>query len=262
LSDRQILYALSDVSHLRPIYEHFARELEQSGRRSWLDEEMAALIDPAVYNADPAEAWRKLRPRSGKPRFLAILKELAAWREREAQKRDLPRGRLLRDDALLEIAAHAPDRPEELGRLRSLNPRIAEGPFGGPLIEAVKRGQATPEADCPRLPESHLGPQGAGPLVDLLRVLLKLRSEQSGVAPRMIASTDDLERLATGEPADLPALHGWRLEVFGTHALALKDGRLAFASEGGQIILLERLADGTLTPAAAPVKRRNRSRRR
>jgi ribonuclease D len=147
LTDRQILYALADVSHLRPIYEHLAHELERSGRRSWLDEELAALSDPKLYAMEPREAWRRLRPRSSNRRFLAILRELAEWREREAQRRDVPRNRILRDEALTEIAAHAPSAAEELARARSFSAKIAEGPFSAALLAAVARGRALPEAE-------------------------------------------------------------------------------------------------------------------
>ena len=259
LTDRQILYALSDVSHLRPIYEHLSAELERSGRRSWLDEELAALSDPKIYQGDPREAWRRLKPRSSNRRFLAVLRELAEWREREAQRRDVPRNRIVRDEALTEIAAHAPRATTELAKSRSMSAKVAEGPFGEAIVAAVKRAQSLPEDECPELPPMPARATSGAPLVELLRVLLKLKSEESGVAPRLIASADDLDQIAApGEAPDVAALHGWRLEVFGHDALALKEGRLALTAERGQILLVPREPDGAL---GEPIKRSGRRRR-
>jgi len=260
LTDRQILYALADVSHLRPIYEHLERELERSGRRSWLDEELAALNDPKILVVEPREAWRRLKPRSGNRRFLAILRELAEWREIEAQRRDLPRNRVIRDEALTEIAAHAPERAEELARSRTISPKVAEGPFGDAMLAAVRRARALPDAECPEPPSLDQKAMGGTPLADLLRVLLKMKSEESGVAPRLIASSDDLDRIAApGDANEVPALHGWRLEVFGSDALALKEGRLALSAERGRILLVPREPSGAL---GEPIKRSGRRGRR
>ncbi len=256
LTDRQVLYALSDVSHLRPIYEHLARELERTGRRPWLDEELAALSDPKIYAADPREAWRRLKPRTSNRRFLAILRELADWREREAQRRDVPRNRIVRDEALTEIAAHAPTAAEELGRARAMSPKIAEGPFGEAILAAVRRGKGLPETECPSLPPAPARGLGGSPLADLLRVLLKMKSEESGVAPRLIASADDLDLIAApGDASEVQALGGWRYEVFGADAQALKEGRLALAAERGRILLVPREPGGAL---GEPIKRSGR----
>jgi ribonuclease D len=262
LTDRQILYALGDVSHLRPVYEHLAAQLERSGRRSWLDEELAALGDPGTLTVEPREAWRRLRPRSSNRRFLAVLRELAEWREHEAQRRDLPRNRVIRDEALSEIAAHAPEAATELARLRAITPKVAEGPFGEALLAAVRRGKALPEAELPEAPSSAPRVIGGTPLADLLRVLLKMKSEESGVAPRLIASADDLDRIAApGEVDGVDALGGWRHEVFGADALALKAGRLALTAERGRILLVPREPSGAL---GEPIRRsgRRRGRRR
>lgn len=259
LTDRQVLYALSDVSHLRPIYQHLSAELERSGRRSWLDEELAALSDPKVYETDPREAWRRLKPRSGNRRYLAVLRELAEWREREAQRRDVPRNRIVRDEALAEIAAHAPRTVAELAKSRSMSAKVAEGPFGEAILAAVNRARELPEAECPELPPAPARPASGAPLVELLRVLLKLKSEESGVAPRLIASADDLDRIAAlGEAPEVAALHGWRFEVFGKDALALKQGRLALTSERGHILLVPREPSGAL---GEPIRRSGRRRR-
>ncbi len=247
LTDRQVLYALSDVSHLRPIYEHLARELERTERRSWLDEELAALSDPKLYAADPEEGWRRLKPRTANRRYLAILRELAAWREREAQRRDVPRNRIVRDEALTEIAAHAPSKANELAHSRAMSPKIAEGPFGEAMLAGVQRGLAVPEAECPILPPPPARGLGGSPLADLLRVLLKMKAEDSGVAPRLIASSDDLDLIAApGEVTGVAALGGWRFELFGADALAMKDGRLALSAERGRIILVPREPSGAL----------------
>ena len=264
LTNRQVLYALSDVSHLRPIYEHLSRELERTARRPWLDEELAALSDPKLYTADPDEGWRRLKPRTGNRRFLAILRELAAWREREAQRRDVPRNRIVRDEALTEIAAHAPTTAEELSRSRAMSPKISEGPFGEALLAAVKRGKTIPDAECPLLPPAPARGLGGSPLADLLRVLLKLKSEESGVAPRLIASADDLDLIAApGDVTGVQALQGWRHDVFGMAALALKEGRLALSAERGQIIIVPREPSGALgEPIMKQSGRRGRGRGR
>ncbi|MCC7167335.1 MAG: ribonuclease D [Rhodospirillales bacterium] len=240
LSDRQLAYALSDVTHLRVAFEKLEARLERTGRLSWLDEEMAILTDPATYQIAPEDYWRRLKPRSSAPRFLAILREVAAWREREARERDLPRNRVIRDESLLEIAAHGPASAEELAHTRGLSKSQAEGRWGQALLAAVARAKAIPEADCPRPIERPEPRRGAGPLVELLKVLLKTRSESHDVAQRLIATTDDLDAIADDDGADVPALHGWRREIFGADALRLKHGKLAlaFAPDGKSVRLL------------------------
>jgi ribonuclease D len=238
LSAKQISYALSDVTHLRPAYEALARKLAASGRAGWLAEEMAILMDPATYRADPEEIWRRMKPRGAKPRFLAILKEVCAWREREAQRRDTPRNRVVRDETILDVAAHAPETLEDLARMRGVNRGFAEGRLGQELFEAVKRGLATPLDKAPTLPESPDLPPGLGPVVELLKVLLKMKCEEGGVAQKLVATTADLERIAADDIADVPALQGWRREVFGEAALDLKSGRLGFTLKGRKIVLM------------------------
>jgi ribonuclease D len=239
LSERQLHYAISDVTHLRPAYEKLMRRVGKAGRLDWVKEEMALLTDPATYRLDPRESWRRLKPRSDKPRFLAVLRELAAWREEEAQRRDLPRNRLLRDESLLEIAAHAPADIEALARTRGLSRSFAEGRQGTALLEAVQRGLAVPEADCPRMPPRQDLPTGLGPLVDLLRVLLKTKCELAGVAQRLVASSDDLQQIAADDAADVPALTGWRRDMFGADALALKHGRTALTAAGKTVRIIK-----------------------
>jgi ribonuclease D len=238
LSDRQIRYALDDVVHLRPIYERLDRQLDKNGRAPWLSEEMAVLTDPATYRVDPAEAWRRLKVRAGKPRFLAVLKEIAAWREEEAQRRDLPRNRLIRDEALLEIAAHMPTTVDDLARTRGLSRGTAEGKVGQGILAAVQRAIAKPEREWPRPePKAEL-PSGLAPLIDLLRVLLKTKCEAEGVAQKLVASAADLELIAADDAAKVPALSGWRRTLFGEDALALKHGALALTAKGKRIAII------------------------
>jgi len=239
LTDRQLQYALSDVTHLRQTYEKLRRRIEKSGRADWVKEEMAVLTDPAIYRIEPREAWRRIKVRGDKPRFLAILREVAAWREDEAQRRDLPRSRIIKDESLIEIAAHAPSTVEELARSRGLGRGFAEGRQGETLLAAIKRGLQVKEADAPHPPPRTDLPPGLGPIVDLLRVLLKMRCEAHEVASKLVASADDLEQIAADDKAAVPALTGWRRELFGADALALKHGRLALTAAGRHIKIVE-----------------------
>lgn len=231
LSERQITYALSDVTHLRVVYEKLKRQLDKSGRFSWIAEEMAVLNDPATYRGDPELAWRRLKPRGSSPRLLATLKEVAAWRERTAQRIDIPRQRLLRDEQLLEIASHAPKTVEELAMTRGLGRGFAEGWQGRELIEAIDRARALPDSELPARERPAEQIRAPGAVVDLLRTLLRLKAEQAGVAGRLVANADELDRIAAGK-RDVPALKGWRREVFGADAIDLIDGRLALALSG------------------------------
>jgi ribonuclease D len=240
LTDRQLHYALSDVTHLRPAYEKLRKRLDHDGRSGWLVEEMAVLTDPKTYCTDPDEAWHRLKPRSSSPRFLIVLKELAAWREREAQDRDLPRQRVIRDEALMEIAAHAPNAVDDLARTRGLSKGLAEGRQGTALLEAVAKALATPQSEWPQPPERNDLPRGLGPVSDLLKVLLKLKCDQNDVAQKLVASSADIEAIAADDQANVPALAGWRRVIFGEDALKLKHGRigLALAEDGRSLRLL------------------------
>ncbi|HEX7968694.1 MAG TPA: ribonuclease D [Stellaceae bacterium] len=238
LTERQLRYALTDVVPLRTVYEKLEARLEKSGRSSWLAEEMGTLTDPATYRQDPAEAWRRFKVRSNNRKLLALVRELAAWREAAAQQRNLPRNRMLRDEAVLEIAAHAPATVAELSRTRGLGKNFAEGRLGGEVLAAVARVLATPESEYPPPPPRHEPPPGLGPLVDLLRVLLKLRAEENDVAQKLVADTEDLELIAADDAAPVRALQGWRAELFGRDALDLKHGRLALTAAGKRIKLV------------------------
>jgi ribonuclease D len=248
LSERQLHYALADVGPLRTVYEKLAASLKKSGRASWLDEEMAALTDPALYRLDPATAWKRLKLRSNNRRMLALAYALATWRETAAQKRDLPRNRVLRDESLLEIAAHFPHDVDELGRTRGLGKGFAESKFGGEILAVIEGVIHMPESDYPKPEPRRDPPQGIGPLTDLLRVLLKLRAEENDVASRLIADAEDLELLAADDRADIRALTGWRHEIFGRDALDLKHGRLALTAAGKHIKLVR-----TDAPAPQPI---------
>jgi ribonuclease D len=238
LTERQITYALGDVVHLRTVYERMLQRLAKNGRASWFGEEMAALADAALYRAEPAEAWRrfKLRGRADS-RFLAVLRALAAWRETAAQQRDLPRQRILRDEALVEIASHAPRSVEALARTRGLAKGTAEGRLGREVLDAVAAGLADPDPP-PAIQQKAQNPPGLGPLVELLRVLLKQRCEDFEVAQKLVASTDDLEAIAADDAAPVPALAGWRRDIFGADALALKHGTLALTAGKNRIELV------------------------
>ncbi len=239
LSQRQIDYALGDVTHLRVAYEKLARKLSANGHESWLSEEMAVLNNPDTYTPDPALVFRRLKVRNPSRRTLALLRELAAWRELEARRVDVPRNRVLRDEALLEIAHHAPATIDDLKRTRGLGRRMAEGPAGQAILEAVQRGQAVSDADCPRTQSKPALPRGLGPVIDLLKVLLKMKCEENQVAQKLVASAADVERIAAdGETADVPALSGWRRQVFGEDALALRSGATALAADGKRLKLV------------------------
>jgi ribonuclease D len=246
LTERQITYALGDVIHLRTVYERMQQRLAKNGRASWFAEEMAALADAALYRTEPAEAWHRFRLRGrADSRFLAVLRALAAWREAAAQQRDLPRGRILRDEALIEIASHAPQRIEALARTRGLAKGIAEGRLGKEILDAVAAGLADPNPP-PAVSQKAQNPPGLGPLIELLRVLLKQRCEDFEVAQKLVASADDLEAIAVDDEAAVPALTGWRHEVFGADALALKHGTLALTAGRNRIELVplpEKAAD-------------------
>jgi ribonuclease D len=238
LTERQIKYALADVVHLRTVYERLQHVLAENGRAGWFEEEMADLVDPAIYRSEPAEAWRRFRIRGrADQRFLGVLRALAAWREKAAQQRDLPRGRIMRDEAVLEIAAHAPKTIETLARTRSLGKGIAEGKLGRDILAAVATGLADPEPP-PAIPAKAEVPPGIGPLIELLRVLLKQRCEHFQVAQKLVASSDDLEAIAADDNAPVRALSGWRRDVFGNDALALKHGRLALTAGRNKIELV------------------------
>jgi ribonuclease D len=235
LSDAQITYAAADVTYLREVYLRLKQRLEQEGRLGWVAEEMAILNNPDTYRTDPETAWERLRPRSTNKRFLYVLKETAAWREREAQRVNIPRQRLIKDEALLEIAATAPANPEALARVRGVTRGFSEGRSGTSLLEVLAAARRVPDADLAPAPQQRENNRPSAALVALLKVLLAAKSEQHHVAPRLVASSDDIDRLALEENPDVPSLNGWRREVFGNDALLLKQGRIALGVDGRKV---------------------------
>lgn len=234
LSDAQLSYALSDVTHLRDIYLALKADLEASGRTEWLVEEMAVLNHPGTYETQPRDAWLRLKGRVRKPREVALLMELAAWRESEAQTKDVPRGRILKDDALMDIVQRAPRDPEALSDLRSLPRGFERSRSGAEVLEAVERALSIDPRTLPRMDREHRS-GGNGAVLDLMKVLLKAVSDAERVAPKIIATMDDLEAIANDSEADVPALKGWRRTLFGDKALALKAGQLSLRMRGGKV---------------------------
>lgn len=228
LSDKQLKYALADVTHLRDVYLNLRERLDAEGRAHWVKEEMDILESPDTYDLHPDDAWRRLRMRVRKPRELAIMKSVAAWREREARERDVPRRRVLKDDAIYEIAQQQPTDTVALGKLRSIARGWERSQAGHAVVQAVESAMALPKDELPRLPRPTQPPEGAAAASELLKVLLKLTTEKFGVAPKIIANSDDLDRLAAeGENAEIGALKGWRRELFGDKALQLMRGEMA-----------------------------------
>jgi len=239
LSEAQLAYAISDVTHLRDVYRKLNADLDARGRIDWMREEMKILTSPDTYRFEPEHAWERMKARVRKPKELAILMEVAAWREREAQERDVPRGRVLKDDAIGDIAVQAPTTIERLGSLRSLPRGFERSKWGEAIVAAVQRGLARDPRTLPQLerPKPRVNGQAT---VELLKVLLRMTAERHGVAAKVIATVEDLERIAGDDEADVPALHGWRRELFGEKALALKRGRLSLAIDQGQVVMLQR----------------------
>jgi len=238
LSDRQIQYALGDVTHLCTIYEDLEDRLEESGRTSWVSEEMAALTDVSSYRSDPREAYRRVRIRRPNRKALAVLREVVAWREETAQRRNLPRNWVIRDDALVEIATHAPKSVADLSRVRGLRGNAAKGRDGEALLQAVQRALDMPQGEWPEIPPRRAPIRGHEALVALLQTLLRLRCEDHDVAPKLVATRDELDSIATTNDSDIRPLQGWRYELFGKDALDLKAGRLGLTGDRGQVRVL------------------------
>lgn len=239
LSATQIEYALADVTHLRDVYQALSGRLEKQGRSDWVREEMGVLTSPSTYRLHPDEAWKRLKLRVRKPADLAILQKVAAWREREAQARDVPRSRVIKDDAIYEIASQRPTTKAALGQLRTIPRGFERSRAAEDVLSAVDRALKIPKDRLPRLPKQRSAPNGNGAAVDLLKVLLKMTSESHGVASKVIATVDDLEAIASDDSADVPALHGWRRELFGDAALRLKRGEIALAVNKNHVVTVK-----------------------
>ena len=238
LAPEQIAYAINDVTYLRDIYRALTAQLEKSGRLSWLEDEMAVLTSPATYEQHPERAWERFKSRPKKARDLAVLMELAAWRETEAQTRDVPRARVLKDDAMIEVALAAPRSREALANLRAFPRGMERSRAGEEILAAIERGLARDPKTLPKI-ERERRNGGSAATVELLKVLLRQVSDETGVAGKMIATVEDLEAIAGDDEADVPALRGWRRRLFGARALELKRGDLALTVERGKVVVLE-----------------------
>jgi ribonuclease D len=239
LSEAQLTYALADVTHLRDLYPKLAAKLAADGRSDWLDDEHAYLSDPAIYDMTPENAWKRLKLRKTTPDYVLGLMTAAAWREREAQRRDMPRARILKDEALYEIAERRPRNAADFDALRAVPRGFGNSRAAGELVKALETAFADPDRAPIKVERAPPAPPGAGPIVELLKVLLRFEAERAEVAPRLIASVADLEAIAASDNADVPALKGWRRKVFGARALALKHGRIALSIKHGKVAVDE-----------------------
>ena len=235
LSVSQMHYARSDVTHLRTVYQALQAQLLENGRSHWLEDEMQILTSPATYDLHPQDAWQRLRGRLRKPRDLGLLMELCSWRENEARERNVPRSRVIKDDAIMDLVTSSPRSVEALGRLRSLPSGFERSRAAAEILVAIEKGIAVDPKTLPVLEKTERR-NGNGATVELLKVLLKMVSEKEGVAAKVLATTDDLEAIAHDDEANVPALQGWRKPVFGDHALALKHGKLALGIKDGKVL--------------------------
>jgi len=240
LTEKQITYALGDVTHLREVYLKLNEQLEKTGRSEWVREEMAVLTNPATYQIDPQEVWKRLRLRADKPQLRVMVRELAAWRELEAQRLNIPRGRVIKDETLMEIAHHAPATAADLNHTRGLSHGFAEGRMGAEILAVIAHAKSLPPEPGAEDALKRKRPHASAAVLDLLKVLLKHVSDENGVAVKLLATSGDLERLATEDEPDIPALSGWRRPLFGDAALALKRGELALAVQGKKVVLLKK----------------------
>lgn len=240
LSDKQLDYALADVTHLIEVYQHLSAELERENRAHWLNEEMEVLTSRETYDPHPEDAWKRLKMRLRKPQELAIVQGVAAWREREARERDVPRGRVLKDDAIYEVAQQAPRDAAALGKLRTTPKGWERSSTATALLGAVNTALALPKEEMPKLPKSFQPPEGSSAAAELLKVLLRIVAEKEGVASKVLASSDDIDRIAAeGEEADVPALQGWRRAVFGEAALKLVRGEIGIKFDKRKIAVFD-----------------------
>lgn len=239
LSNAQLEYALADVTHLRDAYQFLLTQISEKDRASWVEEEMASLHDTNNYAIPPELAYQRLRMQDRRPHVMGVLMTVAAWREQQARERNVPRGRVIKDDAIREIALQGPKNATELARLRSIPKGFENSRHAETLLEAINRGLKLPKENLPQIPPPVVNRQGIGPLVELLKVLLKQRCDSCDVAPKLIANVADLERIASDQEPDVQSLKGWRYDVFGKYAMDLKAGKLALACEADQVVLVE-----------------------
>ena len=239
LSQAQINYALNDVIYLKDVYIHLDKELKKTGREKWVVEEMAALLDIELYDPPLQDLWRRIRIKTNKPHKLAVLQDLAIWREEFARKKDLPRSHIMKDETIAEIALQSPTNVKSLARIRGVSDRFAEGDKGSILIKIVQKAIEKDIKDCPQKDIKEPVPQHLMPTLEMLKMLLRIQASEHNVAAKLIAKSEDLETLAIGKDQSLAVLKGWRHEIFGQKALALKDGKIAFSLKKGQIHISE-----------------------
>ncbi len=239
LSKKQLVYALDDVTYLRDIYEGLAAQLKETGRTTWLEQEMRILESGETYENLPENAWERIKVRTDKPKVLALLRAVAAWREREAQGRDVPRQRIVKDEVLADIAVHPPETPEELGKIRGLSADFARGKLGRGLLEAVAKGLATPPKDCPHVVRKPKFPADLTPTLEMLKMLLRIQCAEHGVATKLVANGEDLEAFIIAPDKEQPLTTGWRHEIFGQVARRLMDGRIGLSLKNNQITRME-----------------------
>ncbi len=239
LSEQQLQYALGDVTHLAKVYIRLRDRLARDGRLDWVSEEMKALTHPSLYSTIPEDAWRRLKPRKNSVKYMAVFAQVAAWRERTAQERDMPRGRILKDEGVDEIATQLPTDSAAFDQLRSTSKGFGASKFGQELADIIRDTLKNPEAHAPKVEKTAAPVQVPASVVELLKVLLRIRCEEEGVAPKLLATVSDLEKIALDDDADVPALHGWRRKVFGEDALRLKRGELALVLNGTKVEVVE-----------------------
>ncbi len=235
MSEKQINYALGDVTHLCDIYRHLEKELNNRGRMSWLEQEEKILGNPATYENNPYDAWKRVKIRSPSRKTLAVLRELAAWREKQAQELNIPKNRVLRDDTLTDMASQAPQNKGQLKKIRGISKELADGRTGEALLTCIDKALKTPQEEWPKARKRKTISPQASATIDILKMLLKIKSTESEVAAKLLASQSDLEAIALDDNADVPALKGWRREVFGQDALDLKNGKSAIGLKDGKI---------------------------
>ncbi len=263
LSQKQLDYAISDVTHLRTVFEALYDKLDAQNRHEWVSDEMRILTSPETYVTRPEDAWKRIKARVKKPQDMAVLVEVAAWREREAQSRDVPRNRVIKDDAIGEIAMQKPRTIDALGQLRAIPRGFERSKSGASLLAAIKAGLAADPETAPEPKKPGGGNGGVGPTVELLKVMLRMISDNEKVAPRIIASNDDLERIASEDDPDIDVMKGWRRDLFGEPARMLRDGKLALAMENGRVALVARVEEATVVLGGrAKPAGRSRPRRR
>ena len=239
LSEKQCVYALADVTHLRDIYKHLVDQVEKTGRWDWVEDELSVLRSIDTYVVQPENAWERLRAKLNRPRDVAALQQLAAWREKRAQDSDQPRSRVLKDDALIELAMQRPTAPEAFDKLRAVQRGYGRSSAAAEIVAIIKRVEALTKGELPDMPDRYRGPSPKGAVGDLVRVLLKSVSEEHGVAARIIATSDDIDALVLDDDADVPALKGWRRKLFGEKALAIKHGKIGLAATRKGVIEIQ-----------------------